>query len=169
MQWVFIVQSKYQKTAIHRKKEVNLKSRNDECASSIVPAFFVYGFISLSASFFSCSACSFNNLARSSASACFWLRYSKSITESVRLRIKSLSRCHLHQQIAVFHIVVLQLLHTYRQMGIQEQGSGTENQRRQKKKHSRTNPRSDLAANPLIGWQGHCFLFVRLARLQRVN
>ena len=80
---------------LYEEKEVNLKSRNGECASSI-PAFPVYGLPSLSASFFSCSACSFNSLARSSASACFWMRYSKSITESVRLRIKPLSRCHLN-------------------------------------------------------------------------
>ena len=74
---------------------MNLKSRNGECTSS-VPTFPVYGLPNLSASFFSCSACSFNSLARSSASACFWMRYSKSITESVKLRIKPLSRCHLN-------------------------------------------------------------------------
>lgn len=44
----------------------------------------LYGLPNLSASFLNCSACSLSNLARSNASACFLLRYSKSITESVR-------------------------------------------------------------------------------------
>lgn len=62
----------------------------------IAPVLYAYGLLSLSTSFLNCSACSLSSLARSSASACFWLRYSKSITESVRLRIKPLSRCHLN-------------------------------------------------------------------------
>ena len=44
----------------------------------------VYGLPNLPASSFSRSACSFSNLALSNASACFLLRYSKSITVSVK-------------------------------------------------------------------------------------
>lgn len=54
-----------------------------------------YGFPNLSASFFNCLACSSNSLARSNASACLRLRYSKSVTVSVRCRIKLLSRFRL--------------------------------------------------------------------------
>ena len=43
-----------------------------------------YGLPNLPASSFSRSACSFSNLALSNASACFLLRYSKSITVSVK-------------------------------------------------------------------------------------
>ena len=56
----------------------------------------VYGLPNLSASSLNCSACSFNSLARSNASACFLLRYSKPFTESVRLRMKALSRSRLN-------------------------------------------------------------------------
>ena len=54
-----------------------------------------YGFPNLSACSFSCLACSPSNLALSSASACFRLRYSKSITVSVRLWINALFRSRL--------------------------------------------------------------------------
>ena len=69
---------------LYKAKNEFEKSRSGEHRSSL-QLYFVYGLPNLSASFFSCSACSFNSLARSNASACFLLRYSKSITESVRI------------------------------------------------------------------------------------
>ena len=75
-----------------RRKRSELKSRGGSAPASL----WVYGLPSLSASSLSCSACSFNSLARSNASACFLLRYSKPFTESVRLRMKVLSRSRLN-------------------------------------------------------------------------
>ena len=75
-----------------RRKRSELKSRSGSASALLL----VYDLPSLSASSFSCSACSFNSLARSNASACFLLRYSKPFTESVRLRMKALSRSRLN-------------------------------------------------------------------------
>ena len=76
----------------HEEKEVNLKARGRFCSGFAL----VYGLPNLSASSFSRSACLFNSLARSNASACFLMRYSKPFTESVRLRTKALSRSRLN-------------------------------------------------------------------------
>ena len=75
-----------------RRKRSELKSRGGSAPASLL----FYGLPNLSAFSLSCSACSFNSLARSNASACFLLRYSKPFTESVRLRMKALSRSRLN-------------------------------------------------------------------------
>ncbi len=75
-----------------RRKRSELKSRGGSTPASLL----FYGLPNLSAFFLSCSACSFNSLARYNASACFLLRYSKPFTESVRLRMKALSRSLLN-------------------------------------------------------------------------
>ncbi len=67
----------------HLRQQQN--SRSKKVFISSLRLYFVYCLSSLSASFLSCSACSLSNLARSNASVCFLLRYSKSITESVRI------------------------------------------------------------------------------------
>ena len=75
-----------------QRKRSELKSRGGSAPALLL----VYGLPNLSASSLNCSACSFNSLARSNASACFLLRYSKPFTESVRLRMKALSRSRLN-------------------------------------------------------------------------
>ena len=83
--------------ASSRKNTARRKRSELESRGGSAPALLLfYGLPNLSASSFSCSACSFNSLARSNASACFLLRYSKPFTELVRLRMKALSRSRLN-------------------------------------------------------------------------
>lgn len=69
----------------HCTKKKNEFEKPDGEHSSSFRLYFAYGLPNLSASFLNCSACSLSSLARSNVSACFLLRYSKSITESVRI------------------------------------------------------------------------------------